>query len=133
MPSICLCTTEVSALYGLRLPAPEVGGARSLHATQLGATGGVAHPIGAFSTAGARRLREFLHYSSSHNRTKHDCGLFTDKSRIKLFLWPPCVADADILFCSCGFFFLSSSPFFPRLFAVVADWMSIILPHMMWS
>jgi len=24
------------------------------------------------------------------------------------FLWPPCVADADILFYPCGFFFLSS-------------------------
>ena len=21
------------------------------------------------------------------------------------FIWPPCVADADILFCSCGFFY----------------------------
>ena len=67
MPSVCLCATEVRALYGLRLPAPEVGGAQSLHATQLGATGGTAHPIGAFSTAGARRLWVFLHYSSSHN------------------------------------------------------------------
>jgi len=37
------------------------------------------------------------------------------------------IADADIIFCSCGFFF-----FFPRLFSAVADWMSIILPHMMW-
>jgi len=49
MPSICLCATVVRALYGLRLPAPEVSGARSLHATQLGATGGVANPIAAFS------------------------------------------------------------------------------------
>ena len=62
MPSVCLCATDVRALYGL-------------HATQLGATGGAAHPIGAFSTAGARRLRAFLHYSSSHNRAKRDCGL----------------------------------------------------------
>jgi len=23
------------------------------------------------------------------------------------FLWPPCIADADILFCSCGFYFSS--------------------------
>jgi len=28
MPSICLCATEVRALYGLRLPATEVGGAQ---------------------------------------------------------------------------------------------------------
>jgi len=44
-------------------------------------------------------------------------------------LWPPCVADADIIFCSCGFYLLSF--FFPRLFSVVRDWMSTILPHMM--
>jgi len=42
------------------------------------------------------------------------------------YLWPHCVADAAILFCSCGFFF------FPHLISAVADWMSIILPHMMW-
>jgi len=35
-----------------------------------------------------------------------------------------------IIFCSCGFYFLLS--FFPHLFSVVADWMSTILPHMMW-
>jgi len=26
-------------------------------------------------------------------------------------LWPPCVADADIIFSSCGFFYFSSSFF----------------------
>ena len=27
------------------------------------------------------------------------------------FLWPPCVADADIIFCSCGYFLpVFSSP-----------------------
>ena len=45
-----MCATEQRAIYGLRLPAPEVGGAWSLHATQLGATGGAAYPTGAFST-----------------------------------------------------------------------------------
>ena len=39
-------------------------------------------------------------------------------------LWPPCVADADIIFLSCGFFYLLTF-FIPRLFAAVADWMSI--------
>jgi len=30
-------------------------------------------------------------------------------------LWPPCVADADIIFSSCGFFYLSfSSPILSR-------------------
>ena len=69
MPSVCLCATEVRALYGLRLPAPEVGGARSLHATQLGATGGPAHPIGAFST-GVR-----VDWGLSQRPARVDCGL----------------------------------------------------------
>jgi len=47
------------------------------------------------------------------------------------YLWPPCVADADIIFLPCGFFFFLSS-FFPRLISTVADWMSTILPHMVW-
>jgi len=46
------------------------------------------------------------------------------------FLWPPCIADADIIFLSCGFFFYLLLSFFPRLFSAVADWMTTILPHM---
>ena len=46
-------------------------------------------------------------------------------------LWPPCVADADIILSSCGFFYPLSS-FFPRLISAVGDWMSTILPHMVW-
>ena len=45
-------------------------------------------------------------------------------------LWLPCVADADIIFLPCGFFFLSI--FFPRLISAVAEWMSTILVHMVW-
>jgi len=52
------------------------------------------------------------------------------------FLWQPCVADADIIFLPCGFvsfFYLSSSIFFfPRLISAATDWMSTILPHMVW-
>ena len=69
------------------------------------------------------------------------------------FLWPPYVAHADIIFSSCGFFYLSSWPSiamerslyfipcgfylyssssFPRLIPAVADWMSTKLRHMMW-
>jgi len=40
---------------------------------------------------------------------------------------PVYIADVDIIFSSCGFFF-----FFSRLFSAAADWMSSILPHMMW-
>jgi len=45
-------------------------------------------------------------------------------------LWPPCVADADIIFLPCGFFL--SIFFIPRLISAAADWMSTILPHMVW-
>jgi len=45
-------------------------------------------------------------------------------------LWPPCVADADILFLSS--FFLLLSFFFPRIISVVANWMSTILLRMVW-
>jgi len=43
-------------------------------------------------------------------------------------LWPP--NWAGIIFCYCGFFFFLL--FFPHLISVVTDWMSTILPHMMW-
>jgi len=46
-------------------------------------------------------------------------------------LWPPCVADADIIFLPYGFL-LSFFLFVPRLISAVADWMSAILPHMVW-
>jgi len=38
----------------------------------------------------------------------YPCGFYLSSS----FLWPPCVADADIIFSSCGFlsFFFFSSP-----------------------
>ena len=55
------------------------------------------------------------------------------------FLWSPYGIGQSIIFSSCGFFFfffllLSSSFFFffPRLISAVADWMSAILPHMVW-
>jgi len=39
-------------------------------------------------------------------------------------LWPPCVADSDIISSPCGFCYLYSFFFFPRLISAVADWMS---------
>jgi len=62
-------------------------------------------------------------------RTEAGCHIYISQlPAIDVLLWPPCVADADTIFCSCGFFFL----LFPRLFSAVADWMSITLRHMMW-
>jgi len=49
------------------------------------------------------------------------------RSTIRLVsLWPPCVADVDVIFLSCGYFFF----FFPCLISGVADWMFSI--HMVW-
>jgi len=47
-------------------------------------------------------------------------------------LWPPCVADAGH-YIFVLWFLLSSSTSFPRLISAVTDWMSTILPHMVWS
>jgi len=47
-----------------------------------------------------------------------------------VFLWSPYRIEQTIIFSSCGFFFLLL--FFPRLISAVADWMSAILPHMVW-
>jgi len=45
------------------------------------------------------------------------------------YLWSP----YRIIFLPCGFFFLSFFlSFFPRLISAVADWMTAILPHMVW-
>ena len=49
---------------------------------------------------------------------------------LKYYLWPPCEADADIIFCPVVSFYLSIF-FIPRLISAVADWMSTILRHMM--
>jgi len=35
-------------------------------------------------------------------------GVFT--TILYTYLWPPCIADADIIFCSYGFYLLFSSP-----------------------
>jgi len=56
------------------------------------------------------------------------------------YLWPPYVIGQGqaIIFSSCGFFFLSIFLsifylFFCRLISAVGDWMSTILPYMLWS
>jgi len=48
-------------------------------------------------------------------------------------LWPPCAADADIIFMAALYYreaiiYL----FFPRLISSVTDWMSTIFLHMAW-
>ena len=50
-------------------------------------------------------------------------------------LWSPYVKGQTIIFLPCDFYLLSSFFFlffFPRLISAAADWMSAILPHMVW-
>ena len=52
-----------------------------------------------------------------------------------LFLWSPYGIEQTIIFSCCSLFFLllsSSFSFFPRLISAAADWMSAILPHVVW-
>jgi len=50
------------------------------------------------------------------------------------WLWSPYGIGQTIIFSSCRLFFFlsSSSSFFPGLISATADWMSAILPHMVW-
>ena len=52
--------------------------------------------------------------------------------RLDSFLWLFCVIGQAIIFLPCGFYFLLLSVFFPRLISAVRDWVSTILPHMVW-
>jgi len=57
------------------------------------------------------------------------------KRRLNLalfFMAALCSRCGHYVFLSCGFFFFLLS-FFPRLISAVADWMSTVLSHMMWS
>jgi len=47
-----------------------------------------------------------------------------------LLLWSPYVIGRPYIFSSC--YYLSFYLFFPRLISAVGDWMSTILPHMVW-
>ena len=48
-------------------------------------------------------------------------------------LWSPCVIRQTIIFLPCDFYLSSSSFFFfPGLISAAVDWMSTILPDMVW-
>ena len=48
----------------------------------------------------------------------------------ELLLWPPYEIQQAITFLPCGFYL--SSIFFSGLISAAGDWMSTILPHMVW-
>ena len=47
-------------------------------------------------------------------------------------LWSPYGIGRPYIFSCCGLFFLLLLLFFPRLISAAAEWMSAILPHMVW-
>jgi len=49
-----------------------------------------------------------------------------------VFLWSPYGIGQTIIFSSGSFFFFLLLSYFPRVISAVGDWMSAILPHMVW-
>ena len=85
-------------------------------------------------TAGAAAVLHLLRYihiwcTSSNNQLLFTLSIkFVNNLQCLLrWLWSPYVIGQTIIFSCCGFFF-----FFPRLISAAADWMSAILPHMVW-
>ena len=82
-----------------------------------------------------RNLAELIE-TISYSQSSHAVELlrFYQSSSLAMnqcLLWPPCVADADIIFLPCGFFLSIFYLFFiPRLISAVAQWISTILLHM---
>ena len=71
-------------------------------------------------------VRVYHHYRLS-------ISVSSDVMQMYSYLWPPDGIGLAIIFLPCGFFYLSSFFFFfHRLISAVADWMSTILPHMVW-
>jgi len=58
--------------------------------------------------------------------SEQQTAYFTREWEAMVFIWPPCIADAVIIFLS------FSSSYFPHLISAVADWMYTILSHMIW-
>ena len=66
-------------------------------------------------------VQQYLIMVALWNRADHNIFM--------LLLWSSYVIGQTIIFLSCEFL---SSFFFPRLISAAVDWMSTILPHMVW-
>ena len=75
-----------------------------------------------------RRLVRVSRLCTLHSRLHLFLGFSVTSSSC---LWSPYGIGQTIIFLPCGFFFFLLS-FFPLLISAVADWMSAILPHMVW-
>jgi len=77
--SCSMCAMTVSKLMSTCGNYSCASGGDGRCASNEGFLNGRARRLGPFSTAGARRLRVFVHYRSSHNRASRDCGLYLSK------------------------------------------------------
>ena len=75
--SCSMCTMTVSKLMSTCGNYSCASGGDGRCASNGGFLNGRARRLGPFSMAGARRLRAFVHYRSSHNCAKLDCGLLS--------------------------------------------------------
>jgi len=77
----------------------------------------------------SRRLLDRTHgtYIGSQRSTQNQWRM----ANVRFLLWPPCVADADIIFLSCDFYLLSIFFSSPNLSGRRLD-VYTILRHMMW-
>ena len=77
--------------------------------------------------------------SECHSRSQ-DCRTHTVRfsddgtsyNETSCSLWSPYVIGQTIIFLPCDFYLLSILFLFPRLISAVGDWMSTVLPHMVW-
>jgi len=83
-----------------------------------------------------QNLLRVLHLSAGQCPGAHnawDNHFFAVTSPNVDWLWSPYVIGQTIIFSCCGLFFLLLLLlFFPRLISAATDWMSAILPHMVW-
>ena len=73
--SCSMCAMPVSKLMSTCGNYSCASGGEGRCASNGGFLNGRARRLGPFSTAGARRLRAFVYYRSSHNHVKCNCGL----------------------------------------------------------
>jgi len=75
-------------------------------------------------------LNRGLHLYSAGRPSRWALAHISSCDYFSPFLWPPYGIGQAIILLPCGFFYLLLS--FPRLISAIADWMSAILPHMVW-
>jgi len=98
---------------------------------------------------GSVRTRLWRWYTRQHRSVMHSnwedkqCNCFSQPIFMHFWLhwfviyvlfnlWSPYGIGRQYIFSCCGLFFFLLSFFFPRLISAAADWMSAILPHMVW-